>query len=153
MKKLAATLVGIGFMSMVSRALAAPINIDLKAPAQGISPGAGVGTVLSNALTIIFVVAAIAVLFMLIWGGFQWITSGGEKEKVGEARGRIVNALIGFAILALAFLIVTVVGQILNIDVLKLDSIPTLEEECKAGEVFDPAAPGDQKCVPERKRI
>ncbi|MBI4037065.1 hypothetical protein HY385_01435 [Candidatus Daviesbacteria bacterium] len=105
----------------------AAINIGITPPAQGINPDTAVGTVLSSALTIIFVIAAILVLFMLIIGAFQWITSGGDKEAVGKARQRITHALIGLAILALAFLIVTVVGQILNINIFKINTIPTLE--------------------------
>lgn len=103
------------------------VDIGITPPSQGISPETAVGTVLSSALTIIFVIAAIIVLFMLVWGAFKWITSSGDKEKLDKARGTIVSALVGLAILALAFLIVRVVGQILNIDILNLQSIPTLQ--------------------------
>ena len=81
--------------------------------------------VLTSAFRIIFVVAALAVLFMLIMGAFQWITSGGDKEAVAKARGRIVNALIGLVILALAFVIVRVVGGVVNINLLG-GTIPSL---------------------------
>lgn len=119
------------------------VRVGVGQPALGINPAAGVGTVLTNALTIIFVVAALAVLFYLIWGAFDWITSGGDKEKVGAARKKIVNALVGLAILALAFLIVVVVGQILNIDILNIDVIPALDS-CP-GNKLDP---NTGQCIP-----
>lgn len=129
MKKVAAVITSLGFLASATSAFAA-ITIRIT-PTQGIPGGTSLGLILSNALTIIFVVAAFAVLFMLIIGAFQWITSGGDKEAVGRARGRITHALIGLAILALAFLIVTVVGQILNIDILS-GRIPSLTETLPA---------------------
>lgn len=114
------------------------VGIDVKAPASGVNPNTPVGTILSNALTIIFVLAALAVLFMLIIGAFQWITSGGDKEKYGAARGRITQALVGLFILALAFLITRVVGQVVNIDILNIKSIPTLDRQCGTNEVYNP---------------
>lgn len=130
--------------------LQSPISVGITAPNVGIIPTTPIGTILSNALIIIFIFAALLVLFYLIWGAFDWITSGGDKEKVGSARKKIYAALIGFAILALAFLIVTVVGQILKINIFSLKFIPTLDAKCDAGFVFDPTATpvnGQVPCV------
>lgn len=118
-----------------------PVQIQIKPPASGIDPSTPVGTILSNALTIIFVVAALLVLFMLIIGAFNWIMSGGDKEKVGAARNRITQALVGLAVLALAFLITVVVGQVLNINILDFKTLPTLGQRCpNANQVYDPSA-------------
>jgi len=116
------------------------VNVQVGQPAAGINPAVPVSTLLTNALTIIFIVAALAVLFFLIIGAFRWITSGGEKESIGKARGTIVNALIGLAILALAFVIVVVVGQVLHIDILNIKVLPTLDA-CPGGKV-DPTTGG-----------
>lgn len=143
MGKLLAFLSVIAFLINTGLALAVsptlnPINIQITPPSQGVPPTTPVGTVITNALTIVFVVAALLVLFMLIIGAFQWITSGGDKENVGHARARITHALIGLAILALAFLIVKVVGQIVNINILDLKSLPSLGQQCSSGQTFDP---------------
>lgn len=135
-KGLAAAITILSYLATASRVFA-QVDIGITPPKQGIAPTATVGTVLSNALTIIFVFAAIAVLFMLIWGAFQWVTSGGDKEAVGKARGRIIHALIGLAILALAFLITNVVGQIVGINILDLQKLPTLGQQCPANQTFD----------------
>jgi hypothetical protein len=115
------------------------IPVQVGPPAVGINPAAGIGTILSNALTIIFVAAALAVLFFLVIGAFKWIISGGDKEAVAGARKTIVAALVGLAILALSFLIVVVVGQILNIDILNLRFIPSLDA-CPNGGKLDPTS-------------
>src|SRR4051812_19915777 len=77
------------------------IDLQINKPDAGIDPSARPGQVISNVITIVFVVAALVVLFFLILGAFQWITSGGDKDKVGKARQGILNALIGLAVLAL----------------------------------------------------
>lgn len=108
----------------------ADIDISIKPPRAGqggINPNADIGTVISNIITIIFAVAIIAVLLMLVIGAFNWITSGGDKEAVGKARQRIINALIGLVVLAVAFLIANVAGQIVNINIFKL-VLPSLDK-------------------------
>lgn len=75
------------------------------------------GDFIQKTLSLAFIVAVIVVLFMLIWGAFEWITSGGDKEAVGKARGRIINALIGLAVLAVAFALFQVAGQFLGFDI------------------------------------
>ncbi len=97
-----------------------PAGISAKDPTNTLS------TVLTNAITIIFVLGAIAVVFFVIWGAFNWIISGGDKEKVASARKTITNALIGLALLALAFLIISVVGTIVGFNPLKNMTIPAL---------------------------
>lgn len=122
--------------------------VQVGAPPIGINPATGIGTILSNALTIAFVAAALLVLFFLVLGAFRWITSGGDKEAVAGARKQIVAALVGLAILALAFLIIVVVGRILNINILDIKNIPSLDK-CKIGEKFDPSATdADKQCIP-----
>ncbi len=100
--------------------------------ARGILASTPLNTLLQNAFTIIFTVAALLVLLMLIWGAISWIMSGGEKEAIGKARGRITNALIGLAILALAFFIVRVVGQIVGFNVLSNLQLPQLDNGAPA---------------------
>lgn len=44
----------------------------------------------------------IAVVIML-YGGFTWMTAGGEEEKVGEAKKMIFAGIIGLAIILSAY--------------------------------------------------
>ena len=103
-----------------------PLDLNFSNIKQGVNPNASPSDLITAALTIAFAAAAILVLFFLVLGAFNWITSGGDKEKVGNARKIIINALIGFVILALAFFIVRVVGDIIHIDIFNQGSIPTL---------------------------
>lgn len=113
-------------LAFSSKALA-DVNIDINAPSQGISANTPVGLVISNLLTIILIVGVIAVLFMLAIGGFEWVTSGGDKDRVAQARGKIVNAIIGLIILSLAFLLASTLGSITNINLLN-SVLPRLDQ-------------------------
>lgn len=82
------------------------------------------GNFVGNVLLLVFGLGLLVVLVMLIWGAFEWITSGGDKEAVGKARNRIINALIGMAVLAIAFALARVAGQFTGIDIQNI-VIPT----------------------------
>ncbi len=75
------------------------------------------GRMVSNIITILFIVAALIALFFLIWGGIKWILSGGDKSKVEAARSTIIAALIGLVITFLAFFLLTFVLGLFGISV------------------------------------
>lgn len=60
--------------------------------------------------------AGIIAFFMLLWGGVQWILSGGDKEGVEKARKRITGALIGLAIVFSAYALLYIVTQLFGIN-------------------------------------
>ena len=49
--------------------------------------------------------ALVAIVIVLI-GGFEWMTAGGNEDKVGTAKKRLTYGLIGLAIIFLAWAIV-----------------------------------------------
>jgi hypothetical protein len=55
----------------------------------------------------------IAVIFIIV-GGIKYMTSGGDAEKATSARGMIINALIGIAIILAAMFIITMVQGFLS---------------------------------------
>lgn len=83
-------------------------TIQIQKPQVGF---ATLGNAISNILFLAFAIAALIVLIMLIIGAFEWITSGGDKENVAKARNRIINALIGLAVLAIAFALANAFAQ------------------------------------------
>lgn len=99
------------------RFLAIKIGGQEIAPPGGIPEGGfdTVQTVIRNVLIILFIVAIVMTLIYLIWGGIDWITSGGNKEGLEKARKKITFAIIGLVVTLLAFLIVNVVGGFFEI--------------------------------------
>ena len=88
--------------------------------------------VASWGVAIFFFFIAMVSLLMLLLGALNWISSGGEEKKLGEARNRITSAVIGLAV-AVAVLIgwFFVVGPILGVFKNGLIIIPTVQSTCK----------------------
>lgn len=55
-----------------------------------------------------------AALIFVVWGGFKYIMSTGEPQKVTEAKKMITNALIGLVIGVLATIIINTILIILR---------------------------------------
>lgn len=70
----------------------------------------GIGLFLSNLIALIYSIASIVLIFMLVWGAFDWLTSGGDKEKLQGAQRKILNAIIGIILFAIAFAVIQVLG-------------------------------------------
>ncbi len=91
---------------------------------EGKSADSLLETIITNAITVVFAIAAVLVITFLIWGAIDWIMSGGDKEKVSNARKKITSALIGLAILAFVFVIAAVLGEIIGFNPLRPEGLP-----------------------------
>jgi len=66
-------------------------------------------------LPFIYGIAGIIALILLVLGGIQYMSSGGDKIAVEQARGRITSAIVGLVIVFGAYLVINVIGaQILG---------------------------------------
>ena len=63
------------------------------------------------------IIVGIASVIMIIYGGFRYITSGGESGRVGAAKNALLYAIVGLVIVALAQLIIHfVLSQAANVN-------------------------------------
>jgi len=68
-------------------------------------------------------IGAIMVLLYFIMGAMEWITSGGDKNKLESARNKMMHAILGLIILVSSFVIIGFVSGGLfadNFDILNL---------------------------------
>ena len=90
-----------------------PVNIP---GIGGSDPAAPVGSLFTVIVRMVITIAALLTLGYLLWGGFDWITSGGDKEKVTKAQQKITYAVIGIIFVMLSFGIFGVIaGNVLGI--------------------------------------
>lgn len=75
------------------------------------------GQILSTLMTAAIIVAGIAAFIFLILGGFQYLTSGGDKAAAQAARDRITYAIMGLAIVAAAVAIIQVLGAVFGFNI------------------------------------
>jgi len=74
-----------------------------------------VSGLVSGAITLALVVAAVIFFFMLVIGGIRWILSGGDKGQTEAARSQITAALIGLVIVFAAWAIATLIGNLFGL--------------------------------------
>ncbi len=84
----------------------------------------GISAFLSNLISLIYIFASITLLFMLLWGAFDWITSEGDKEKVKSAQNKIINAFVGIMLFAVAFAFLRVLSAFTGFEFFKGSLIP-----------------------------
>ncbi|MFA6322211.1 MAG: TrbC/VirB2 family protein [Candidatus Buchananbacteria bacterium] len=67
-----------------------------------------------NIVNVLLGFLGILAIIIILWGGFRWMTSGGNEEKVGEAKKVITAGIIGLIIIFTAYAIATfVISQML----------------------------------------
>lgn len=99
---------------------------------QGLGPFGNIGTSGSNGLVEIThivssvvgfmtVAAGVWFLFQLIIGGIAWVTSGGDKNNIENAKNRLTHAFIGLIIVVAGWGILALAGTFLGYDILITD--------------------------------
>lgn len=75
---------------------------------SGLQPTSGstnlesaVGLLINSVLSIV----GVLLLVYLIYGGFKWMTAGGDSKATGEAQSILRNAVIGLVIIVLSYYI------------------------------------------------
>lgn len=82
--------------------------------------------VIPSAIGLAFIIGSLVFFAMLVWGAIEWISSGGDKQHLESARGRITNALVGIVILFAAFAILNVIEIFFGIKIMTLDITPLI---------------------------
>lgn len=84
-----------------------------------------IGRFIEALLRITLGIVGLLVFVYLIWGGIEWLTAGGDKSKTESARQKITNAIIGLAIVAVAFALSAVLSRFFGIQIGGDLEIPT----------------------------
>jgi uncharacterized membrane protein YidH (DUF202 family) len=71
--------------------------------------------IITTVVNIFSIIVAIVAVIMIIWGGFKYVTSGGDSGNITTAKNTIIYAIIGLVIVALAqFLVQFVLSTVTN---------------------------------------
>ena len=76
----------------------------------------GLEGIVSNILNIGVAVVGLILLFMLIKGGFAYITSGGDKEQTAKAKNTLTYGVIGLLVVLGAWLIIRLIEEFFGIN-------------------------------------
>jgi len=65
-----------------------------------------VNDIIATVINIFSVIVGVVAVIMIIFGGFRYITSGGDSGNISSAKQTIIFAIVGLVVVALAQIIV-----------------------------------------------
>lgn len=88
------------------------------APDSG-TAGAGIlATYIAILIQTAIVLGGLAVLLYMFLGALGWITAGGDSGKIDKARDRILQSLIGLAVIVSVVALAAFIGPVFGLDLL-----------------------------------
>src|SRR3990167_5299955 len=128
------------------KAVLAQSSITIKEPQAGVKD---IGKLLSSGIQVAMIIAAILTFAFLVWGGIQWILSGGDKTQTQAARDRITMALVGLGIVAAAWALMKVIGLFFFLGLTVFFNSPIQAQPiiCTAGSTVTCPNRATDKCV------
>ena len=80
-------------------------QVDLQAfgDAAGFSTDESIGVIIARLIRSFLGVLGIIAVSLVIYGGFIWMTAGGNAERVTKAKKLLANAAIGLLIILFSF--------------------------------------------------
>jgi hypothetical protein len=93
------------------------INPQIIQPIQNFSGYQYINRIIPILIYVGIVLCVIAFIILLIVGGIEYITSGGDKPRLENGRNKITNAITGLIVLLLLWLILQVANWIFGINI------------------------------------
>ncbi len=84
----------------------------------GVAGLTAVASTISGIIGLMTIAAGIWFIFQFLIGALGWLSSGGDKSKLEQARERITNAFIGLVIVVAGWSIMAIAGQFFGFDLL-----------------------------------
>ncbi len=103
MSKLTKNVISFAFIAMVF-AVAIPASAQFTVPQTNLATADLQATAI-NIINLILSLLGLIALIMILMGGFKWMTSGGNEEKVGEAKKLLGAGVVGIVIILAAYAI------------------------------------------------
>ena len=104
-------------LAIVATASLAPLSalaVNLQTAPKGIRSFEGFLGVFDLLITWIFTILLVLAVIFIILAAFQYLTAGGEEEKIKKAHQKIIYAIVAIAVAFLAQGVSFVVAQLLN---------------------------------------
>lgn len=95
-----------------------------KALRDGVATFKSLETVFANIISVAVRLAGLTLFFMLIVGGFGYLTGGGDPEKIKKSSATITWAIVGFILLIASWFFLRLISQFTGVDLTYFE-IPT----------------------------
>ena len=78
------------------------------------------GSLFARLWQTLFILGGLAIVVYILWGGIDWLTSGGDSEKAKHARNKITNAIIGLFVLSASYAIILFLEWVFGFNVINV---------------------------------
>lgn len=95
-------------------------QLNLYPPLQNVANPSGfgnLGDLIGALLQAAIIIAGLGALALIIMGGVQYITSGGDKAGTESARDKITHAILGLFIVVAAYALTRVIETIFGVSI------------------------------------
>ena len=89
------------------------------------SGGTALGQLISNLVGALFIAGFLLAFLNIIMGGLNWITAGGDKQKLETSRDKITNSITGLLVVAATYALTSLIARFFGLDLTAL-SFPTI---------------------------
>ncbi len=73
------------------------------------------GDVINRVMQFLIPLASVILLLVLIWGGYDYLMSQGNPEKIKAGQAKITSALFGFILLFVSYVLVRLIAFIFGL--------------------------------------
>lgn len=82
------------------------------------SPGEeiNIAWIINKLISFIFPLSGVLLFFFLVWGGYDFLLSAGNPEKIKSGQAKMTAAIIGFILLIASYLIARLVAIIFKLE-------------------------------------
>jgi len=94
---------------------AEPLDLGLEAVEDTGLVATDIRVIIARVIKTLLGLLGIVALSIVLWGGFRWMTAGGDADKVEKAKKILINGTIGIAIILSAYAITHFVFKALGV--------------------------------------
>ncbi|MFH1111781.1 MAG: pilin [Patescibacteria group bacterium] len=100
-----------------------------------------IAAIIATIIQMILGLVGVVLLIMILYGGFQWMTSSGNEQKIAKAKAIFGGALIGMFVILGAYIITSFIMRSLYSSI---EPIPTMQGckvdgDCSQGQICTPS--------------
>jgi hypothetical protein len=94
-------------------------NNAIPAAITNLGPGGGLAFYIATLWRTVVTVGGIAFIIYLVWGGIEYLTSGGDKARIDDASKKISSSVIGIGILVGSYAVTLFIQSVFKINILQ----------------------------------
>lgn len=92
--------------------------------AQDVATIQGLECLIANVFTVIITIIGLAGFVMFVIAGITWMVSGGDTNKVSNARNSMTYAVVGMVVALSAFIVLNLIASFTGISIITQFRIP-----------------------------